>query len=136
MKRYVRLFTIAMLCIGLSGCSVYMAAKQPSKKDMSVLYGGTPRKAVIGELGKPAETWRGKDGSRHDIYNFVQGYSKVNKTSRVVVHGVADVMTLGLWEIVGTPTEMIFDGERVSVEITYDRNDLVKHTEIIQGSGK
>jgi hypothetical protein len=41
-------------------------------------------------------------------------------------HGVADVATLGLWEIIGTPVESGFDGNNIAYQITYDQNDNVK----------
>ena len=43
----------------------------------------------------------------------MQGYSKANKISRAVWHGAADVFTLGLWEIIGTPTESAFNGKKL-----------------------
>jgi hypothetical protein len=42
-----------------------------------------------------------------------------------VLHGAADVLTLGLWEVVGTPIEGYANGTKVSVEITYDREERV-----------
>ena len=41
-------------------------------------------------------------------------------------HGVADIATLGLWEIVGTPIESSFDGKNTAYQITYDENGNVK----------
>jgi hypothetical protein len=119
-----------LLVLGLSihlltGCSVFMAAKQPPKKDLTVLNVGTPRNVLIAELGSPVHT-ETKDGLRTDVYNFVQGYSKGAKAGRAVFHGAADVLTLGLWEVVGTPTEATFDGNRMSVEVRYDASDRVK----------
>ncbi|MGE5306688.1 MAG: hypothetical protein ACM3TN_25570 [Alphaproteobacteria bacterium] len=55
-----------------SGCSVYMAAKQPGEKDPTVLRPGTDRSYVIAELGAP--TWSGeKNGEKTDIFIFKQG---------------------------------------------------------------
>ncbi|PAW80555.1 MAG: hypothetical protein B9S33_18255 [Pedosphaera sp. Tous-C6FEB] len=115
----------------LSGCSVFMAAKQPPKKDLTVLNVGTPRNVIIAELGSPVHT-ETKDGLRMDIYNFVQGYSKGAKAGRAVFHGAADVLTLGLWEVVGTPTEGTFDGNRMSVEVRYDASDRVREVVTIK----
>ena len=117
---------VSGLCIYLlTGCSVFMAAKQPPKKDLTVLNVGTPRNMLIAEFGSPVHT-EVKEGLRMDVYNFVQGYSKGAKAGRAVFHGAADVLTLGLWEVVGTPTEATFDGNRMSVEVRYDANDRVK----------
>jgi hypothetical protein len=36
------------------------------------------------------------------------------------------VFTLGLWEVVGTPTEAVFNGKRVAYEVTYDSSDRIE----------
>jgi len=108
-----------------NGCSVYMAAKQPNLKNIDVLAVGTPRRLVVAELGQPQSSEK-KDGKRIEVFSFVQGYSKGAKAGRAIFHGLADVFTLGLWEVVGTPTEAIFDGHRISYEVTYDTSDKVE----------
>src|SRR5690348_4886283 len=115
---------IVALAHGLAGCAVYMAANQPDKKDVGVLKSGTPRSAVLAELGTPIETTM-RGGSKVDVFSFTQGYSSIEKGGRAVLHGAADVLTLGLWEVVGTPIEGYANGTKVSVEITYDRDDRV-----------
>jgi len=102
-----------------------MAARQPGKKDMNVLSAGMPRDAVIAELGPPVQT-EVENGKKTDIFKFVQGYSQGNKTLRTLGHGVADVFTLGLWEVVGTPAEATFHGTDMAVKVTYDPGDKVE----------
>jgi hypothetical protein len=43
---------------------------------------------------------------------------------RAVAHGVLDVLTLGIWEIVGTPVEAI-QGKKNQLTIYYDSNNRV-----------
>ena len=108
----------------LSGCSVFMAAKQPPKKDLSVLKKGTARNEVIAELGSPE--WSEKvEGKTTDVFSFRQGYSKGAKVGRAAFHGVADVFSFGLWEVIGTPVEAIADGEQIKLQIKYDEDDRV-----------
>jgi hypothetical protein len=38
-------------------------------------------------------------------------------------------MTVGLWRVVGTPTEDAFSGADMLVRVTYDRNDRVDTVE-------
>ncbi len=109
----------------LTNCSVYMAAKQPKEKNIDVLSIGTPRSLVLAELGQPV-TSEIRDGNKVDIFAFTQGYSAGNRTGRAVWHGVADVFTLGLWEVVGTPVEAAFDGTKVSYEVTYKDDKVAK----------
>jgi hypothetical protein len=116
---------VALLAVGASGCSVVMAAKQPSKKDVGLLSVGVPRNLVLAELGQPIAT-ETKNGKRVEVYSFVQGYAKGARVGRSIAHGTADVLTLGLWEAVGTPTEATFDGTRVAYEVTYDSSDRVE----------
>ena len=116
---------VGMTLLVISGCSVFMAAKQPDAKNLSVLDKGNPRSHVIAELGAPV--WSGeKDGNKVDVFAFRQGYSKGAKAGRAFFHGVADVFTLGLWEVIGTPIEATATGTDMKVEVFYDENDLVK----------
>ena len=129
---FVRLSLVMVSILMMtSGCSVFMAAKQPDAKDLSVLKEGTPRSHVIAELGAPI--WSGeKNGSRVDVFAFRQGYSSAAKAGRAFFHGAADVITLGLWEVIATPVESIASGTDMKAEVTYDRDDRVKSTEMIQ----
>ena len=77
-------------------------------------------------LGSPIASETKQDGKRVDVFSFTQGYSTANRVGRTLFHGVADVATLGLWEIVATPTEATFDGKKAAFEVTYDLNDRVE----------
>jgi hypothetical protein len=109
----------------LSGCSVFMAANQPDKKDLSVLTTGTPRARLLEEFGQPVSS-RLLGEKRVDLFSFVQGYSKEAKAGRAFGHGVGDLATGGLWEFAGTSAETVFDGKKLSFEVTYNRSDLVE----------
>ena len=134
--RLMRLLTqfgfLAVLVQGLASCSVYMAANQPEKKDVGLLKPGTPRSAVLAELGAPIESTV-RAGAKVDVFTFTQGSSGLEKGGRAVRHGAADVITLGLWEVVGTPIEGYANGTKVSMEITYDREDRVSRVVPLRG---
>ncbi len=125
MKRIIHILLIISIAAWGSGCSIYMAGKQPDKKNLDVLAKGMPRDTIIAELGKPISTVKNEAGNKVDVYKFIQGYSKGAKIGRAVWHGTADVLTLGLWEVIGTPVESVYNGDEVSYEITYDKNDCV-----------
>jgi hypothetical protein len=115
----------AIILVANAGCSVVLAAKQPDAKDLSVLTPGTPRSVVVGEFGAP--TWSGqREGEKVEVFTFVDGYSKPVKAARAFFHGAADFFTLGLWEVVGTPAEVIFTGSKMRIEIVYDEHERVK----------
>lgn len=116
----------------LTGCAVIMAVKQPDKKDLTVLKKGTQRGLVISELGDPISSEQ-QENKTIELYKFVQGYNKVTKAGRALVHGAADVFTLGIWEAVGTPAEAIFDGSEMLVQVTYDEKSKISHVELLKG---
>ena len=115
-----------------AGCAVSMATKQPDKKDLSVLRPRVTRSQVVAELGQPAANEQ-RGGRRVEGFAFTQGDSKATKTTRALAHGVADVITLGLWEVVGIPAETYFSGTDVKVEITYDEDDCVQQVAVLEG---
>ena len=117
------LFFFALTC---SGCSVYMAAKQPGKKNIELIKPGVPRSLILAEFGNPISSEVRDDGKKYEIFRFVQGYSKGAKAGRAIFHGAADVLTLGLWEAVGTPTEGTFDGKEMAFQVRYDKYGKVE----------
>ena len=133
MSKLDKFCLLALFLMFIAGCSVVMAARQPSRKDFSVLSKGVDRSRVVAELGSPLSTEM-KDGKRTDVFNVRQGYSTGAKTGRAIFHGVADVFTLGLWEVVGTPVETVASGTDVKVAVCYDSCDKVES--IIAYSGK
>ena len=101
-----------------------MAAKQPSRKNIELFKVGTPRGLLLAEFGPPIHVEE-KNGSKIEIFRFVQGYSAGARTGRAIFHGAADVFTLGLWEVVGTPAEGVFSGDELAYQVTYDKDDRV-----------
>ena len=65
---------LVMLAVSLAGCSVFMAAKQPEKRDIGLLKKGTARAVLISEFGAPAIS-EFRNDKRYEIFKFVQGYS-------------------------------------------------------------
>ncbi|MBN9127885.1 MAG: hypothetical protein J0I90_09970 [Nitrosospira sp.] len=115
---------IILFSIMLTSCSVFMAAKQPDKKNVDLFKVGTPRSMLLAEFGMPTVSEL-RDGKKYEIYKFIQGYSAGAKAGRAVFHGAADVLTLGLWEVVGTPVEGTFSGDEMAYEVSYDQESRV-----------
>ncbi|MGJ0532672.1 hypothetical protein [Methylocystis sp.] len=121
----MRILIGAALCWALAGCSVYMATKQPDAKNVDLFTVGTSRTLMLAEFGMPAAT-ETKNGRTYEIFKFVNGYSAGAKAGRAVFHGAADVVTLGLWEVVGTPTEgVFFTGDEMVFRVRYDKDDRI-----------
>lgn len=123
---------VAALLLSAPGCAAIKATQQPGKKNLQVLSEGTPRSHVIAELGAPLWSEQ-RDGTTVDVFAFKQGYTKGVKAGRALVHGAADVVTGGLWEVVGIPAESLADGSDVKLEIRYDRKRNVEVVEVISG---
>lgn len=129
----LKVFGNVILIIGFSlfsGCSVYMAASQPTKKDLAILNTGTDRDYVIAEFGAPVVSELTADGKK-EIYTFIQGYNKAVKVTRAAFHGMADVASIGLWEVIGTSVETAYSGEKISVRIIFDKEGKVKESSIL-----
>lgn len=130
--RFLIVLPVLAALLALSGCAASMAARQPGKKDLAVLAAGTPRTHVIAELGAPLWTDE-SPGQTTDVFAFRQGYTKPVKAGRALLHGAADVLTFGLWEVVGIPAETLADGSEVQLEVHYSADQCVENVATIKG---
>lgn len=121
----------ALLVIPNFGCSVFMATKQPSAKNVDLFKVGTPRDMLLAEFGSPTVT-EVRNEKKSEIFKFVQGYSSGAKAGRAFFHGAADVVTFGLWEVVGTPTEAVFNGDEMAYQVTYDDKDKIDQVTVLK----
>lgn len=121
-------FMIVFISLFLTSCATEQALNQPTKKDLSVFTLGTDRQLVLLELGSPAETIE-KDGVKYDLFSFVQGYSKGTRIARATGHLLAEISTIGLWGLVGTPIEQSYNGKVLGYKVIYDENDKVLKVE-------
>ena len=119
----MRYFLIATSLLFLAGCSVGMALSGKKEPNLGIVKVGCQRGEVEMQLGSPTISTTLEDGCRVDVYDYEIGNEP--SAGRAVGHGAMDVLTLGLWEILGTPIEAI-QGEKKQVTITYDENDRVK----------
>lgn len=106
----------------LSGCSVGMAMSGKQSPDLGAIRVGSTRGEVELQLGSPAQSATLPEGGRVDIYEYEVGNEP--SAGRAIGHGVMDVLTLGLWEVIGTPIEG-FTGEKRRIKINYGPDDRV-----------
>ena len=92
---------VSAMVVALSGCSVGMALSGDENPDLGAIKVGSTRGEVEMHLGSPVRSSSGENGTRTDIYEYEIGNEP--SAGRAVAHGFADVLTLGLWEIAGTP---------------------------------
>ncbi|MGB7292298.1 MAG: hypothetical protein WBD99_09015 [Thermodesulfobacteriota bacterium] len=128
--RRLKIVGVILLVILCSGCSVGMALSGNEQKDTSVFYNGAERSFVIAKVGMPDAEMRDKDGNWVDTYLIVKGNDP--SAGRAIGHGVMDVLTLGLWEVIGTPVEAVAGKEETGrFVIYYDADDKIQRVERI-----
>ncbi len=113
----------ALILAGLlSGCAVGMALSGSEKPDLGAIKVGSARGDVEMHLGNPKSSLALEQGRHADTYEYEIGNEP--SAARAIGHGAMDVLTFGVWEVVGTPIEGV-QGERYRATITYDRDDRV-----------
>lgn len=123
MMKFAIALSAGTVLLSSSGCSVFMAAAGKREPNLSMITIGAHRAEVELQLGSPRTTVAHEGGDyRTDTYEYELGNEP--SAGRAVAHGVMDLLTLGLWEVVGTPVEA-FRGEKRDIVITYSLDDRV-----------
>lgn len=121
-----------IVALSLSGCSVGMAMSGKKAPDLGQVKVGATRGEVELQMGPPAQTNVDELGRRTDLYDYEIGNEP--SPGRAAGHAVMDVLTLGIWEIVGTPVEG-FTGEKFRLTVTYNDEDKVERVSSQKVSG-
>jgi hypothetical protein len=106
----------------LSGCSVGMALSGSYNPDLGAVRTGASRGETELPLGSSIKSTLLEDGRRADVYEYEIGNEP--SAGRAAGHAVMDVLTLGVWEIIGTPIEGV-QGDKYHATVIYDENDRV-----------
>lgn len=126
---YLKLHTLwlAVVVFAGSGCSVFMEANRPTPTDLHKFEVGQSRNSVRQRLGAPDVSALQADGTNCEIYHlYTRGYGAGGKAGVAILEGTADVLTLGLTEIVLTPTEALTKNEKHPVTFCYSSDKLVR----------
>lgn len=115
-----QLIFAAILLVSFSGCAVVMAMQGKEEPDLTVVEVGATRGQIEIQLGTPYSSEPVEEGGSLDVYEVEMG----NEPSpmRAVVHGFMDLLTLFIWEPVGTVIEGM-QGTTKYIEVEYDEND-------------
>jgi hypothetical protein len=112
-----------------ASCSVYMESTRPTPVDMSQFDPGQTRDSVLERLGAPQDTITESDGSSCDVYElYTHGYGAGGKIPIAIAEGAADVVTLGLAEVLLTPTEGVTKNAKHPVTFCYKDQKIVRIT--------
>jgi len=119
---------VLVLCV-VSGCSVYMESTRPTPIDLEKFHPGDSRTSVAEELGSPVTTSKGAGGTSCDLYLlYITGYGNAGKVPIAIAEGAADFFTIGLAEIVLSPTEAATRNEKKPVWFCYQSDALLSVT--------
>ena len=136
MKQIAFWLPIVMVGFLSQGCSIYLAASQPPKVDVDGFASGRmPRDVVVARLGAPTYSEKHQDGTRTEVYEFYEGSAAGWKFGRAAFHAVADFFTFALWEIVGTPSEIVIRGDKVSARAEFDQSETLKEFRMMGAGG-
>ena len=116
---------LALICapVALTGCSVGMALSGDKQPQLAACRVGADRSDIEMQLGKPVTVSNLTDGDQSCTYEYQVGNEP--SAGRAVAHGAMDVLTLGLWEIVGTPVEAV-QGQKYKMTVVYDTDGKAK----------
>ena len=112
---------LCVFLVFLQACSVGMAMSGQPDPNTGALHIGQSRDEVLLHLGQPTKTFATAE-RRTDEFHLQRGNKP--STGRAVGHAVLDVLTLGAWEIIGTPVEG-FTGDTFTLAISYDAEEKV-----------
>lgn len=117
-----------MLIAVLSSCSVAMAANKQGVS-LDKVQACRTRGAVISTGATIVNSERLETGELVEVYQIEK---ERGSAARALMHGVLDVSTCGLWEVVGTPIEACSDQkEYYSLRVFYDEREAVKKIELL-----
>ena len=129
----VTAMTLCTIALMTTGCSAVMAATKKKEPKTSVIKIGGHRGEVELQLGSAVRVENLQEGKIRCYYLYSAGSNP--GAGRAIGHGVMDVLTLGLWEVVGTPIEIAGD-KRKAVAVTYDMQGVITNVELARPSKK
>src|ERR1700722_9396456 len=118
---------LALAIFWAAGCSIFMEANRPTPTNLHKFEVGQSRDSVRLRLGAPDDSVIQTDGTNCDSYQlYTKGYGAGGKAGVALLEGAADVLTLGLTEVVLTPTEVLTKNKKHPVAFCYSSDKLVR----------
>lgn len=133
-----KIFCIAGAMFTVSGCAVYKATSNEGIAVWDIKH-CTTRECFLSHGMDVLETHEDKAGKYIVVYRSLARKSGVNYF-RAAGHGVLDVATLGLWEVVGTPIEGALSNNRgyITAKAIYacKAQEKIEHLQIYNANGQ
>ena len=103
---------------------------------MTKVQKGTARYDVTAALGKPIESYK-NEGKDIDVFQAdPDGRYPITKTAVTTFNTVADIFTIGMWEAVATPAEMLTKHKLTTYVVTYAPDQTVQSIEAVAAPPK
>lgn len=115
-KSFFTAGVLLALAACLSACAVGLAATGEETPDVTVCQIGAERHKIEAQLGPPKTSSTDAGGNTTCTYEYKVGDDP--SAGRAFYHAGMDVLTLGLWEVVGTPYEAV-QGETYEMTVVY-----------------
>ena len=112
-----------MLPILLNACAVYLAMEGEQAPDISNVRSGVHKDDIEMHLNPPIRVFTNSEGNTVSIYKYKVGDEP--SVGRAAAHAVIDFLTFLIWELVGTPIELMY-GDTYELTIVYDKHDIAK----------
>ncbi|WP_417905051.1 hypothetical protein [Candidatus Tisiphia endosymbiont of Micropterix aruncella] len=136
-KYIVNIFLFIIMLI-LSSCSVYKAASNEGITVSDITKCQT-KGCFLSHGMEIVDRHQEEDGKYMETYRAMARKSGLNYL-RAAGHGVLDVVTLGVWEVAGTPVEGAISNNRgyITARVTYPYKeaDKLEKIEIYDANGK
>lgn len=126
-KKILLVFVGFIGTAALSSCSVWMEAHRPTPTNLNQFTVGESRADILTHLGKPMITVPGPNGERCDVYHlYTRGVGPGGKAAIAFGEGAADVLTIGLSELIFTPVQGATKDHKHPVSFCYKHSKLVR----------
>lgn len=123
-----RVIFCLMSLIVFSSCSVIMAARKEGA-GMSDVQACRTRSQILCLGAILVDSKYLPSGELMELYQVPK---ERGSAARAFMHGVLDVSTLGLWEVVGTPIEACSNKkDYFFLRVTYDQNEIIQRVELL-----
>ena len=110
-----------------TSCSVVMAARKEGTSIDKVQSSRT-RGQILSYVSKVVSSDRLNNGDLIEVYQVLK---ERGCAARAFMHGILDVSTLGLWEVVGTPIESFDTKEYFTIKVYYSCNESIQKVELM-----
>jgi len=129
LRKIFNISTSLLLVVCLfSSCSVVMAAKKEGTS-VEAVQGARTRGQILALGPVVVNSEKLASGELLEVYQFKK---EKGSAARAFMHGVLDVGTVGLWEVVGTPVEVCLkDDKSYAIRVLYDAHDNVIRMELL-----